>query len=44
MKMEIPLSPDFPALSLVNSGNLSDNYIVALYYIIIIPEIISDFQ
>ena len=42
MKKEIQLYPDFPTLSIENSGNLIDNYIVALFYIVIIPEIISD--
>jgi hypothetical protein len=44
MKTESPLHPDFPALNFVKSDSLSDIYIVAVYYIIITPEIISDFH
>jgi hypothetical protein len=44
MKTEIPLYPDFPALNFVKSDSLSDIYIVVVYYIIITPEIISDFH
>lgn len=44
MKTVIPLYPDFSAFSLVKRGNLNDIYTIALYYIIITPEIISDLQ
>jgi hypothetical protein len=44
MKTELQLYPDFPSLNFIKSGNLSDIYIVAEYYITITIEIISAFH
>jgi hypothetical protein len=44
MDMEIQLSPDFPEFNIDKSHCLKQINIVAEYYIIITPEINSDFH